>query len=86
VRSFSKTSIPPRFIGLFRLSGFPGKGSSMPSKYFDPILEVYEDEIPVEATDEEYQEWYDRSFVDGVRMANSPEKKRDEVSGALQGH
>jgi hypothetical protein len=39
---------------------------------FDASYETYEDELPDDMTDEDYAEWFDESYVDGVRIGPSP--------------
>ena len=34
----------------------------------EPWPLVYEDELPDDITDEQYDWWYDRSFINGVRI------------------
>ena len=37
---------------------------------------MYEDELPEDMTDEEYDEWHKHSFVDGVRIGPKIEDVR----------
>lgn len=41
---------------------------------------MYEDELPDNMTDEEYSQWYENSWVDGVRIG--PTFTKDELKEA----
>lgn len=41
---------------------------------FTSSLESHEDELPDDMTNADYDEWFDLSYVDGVRLGPRPER------------
>jgi hypothetical protein len=47
----------------------------------DSSLHSYEDELPEDMTDMDYDEWFELSWVDGVRMGPKPIRLPENRNG-----
>lgn len=54
------------------------------STHFDGAI-IYEDQLPADMTDAEYDEWFSRSWVDGVRVGSVPERSLGEEPLSMSG-
>jgi hypothetical protein len=50
----------------------------------DNAYMTYEDELPEDMTDADYEAWFDESYVDGVRIGPGVFRLPDSAEGSLK--